>query len=130
MSLAARLFIEGDTKGIKILSCDFSFSQNVDAQGKVNSKVRAGLINITIPGVDDTEILQWMLIIDGKKNCKISYSGFIDTGSHRSIEFKEAYLVNYREVFSEASDIVIHLTLSSRVIQIKGVTHESYWTPL
>ena len=130
MSVTARLHIDGQNKeGIKILNCDFSFTQDVDAQGKVNSKVRAGLINITIPGVDDTDILQWMLNRDDKKNCKIAYSGFIDTGPHRSIEFKDAYLISYQEVYSESSDIVINLTLSSRVIQVKGVTHESNWTP-
>jgi hypothetical protein len=129
MSITARLYIEGNNKGIRILACDFSFSQDVDAQGKVNSKVRAGLINITIPGIDDTEIIQWMLGRDDKKDCKISYSGFIDTGPHRSIEFEDAYLVNYHESYSEANDIVIHLTFSSRIIKIKGVTYESNWTP-
>lgn len=129
MSLAARLYIGGDNKGIKILACDFSFSQDVDTQGKVNSKVRAGLINITIPGTDDTEIIQWMLGRDDKKDCKISFSGFIDTGQHRSIEFRDAYLINYHESFSETSDIIIHLTLSSRIIDIKGIVHESSWTP-
>lgn len=129
MSITARLHIDGQKTGIKVLACDFSFSQDVDAQGKVNSKVRAGLINITIPGVDDTDILQWMLNRDDKKDFKIAYSGFIDTGPHRSIEFKDAYLVNYQEVYSESKDIVINLTLSSRVIQVKGVTHESSWTP-
>jgi hypothetical protein len=129
MSITARLYIEGHDKGIKILSCDFSFSQDVDSQGKVNSKVRAGLINLTIPGIDDTEIIQWMFGRDDKKDCRITFSGFIDTGPHRSIEFKDAYLISYHESYSEASDIVINLTLSSRIIDIKGVVHESSWTP-
>lgn len=67
MSITARLYIEGDDKGIPILACDFSFSQDVDNKGKVNSKVRAGLINITIPGIDNTEIIQWMFGLDEKK---------------------------------------------------------------
>jgi hypothetical protein len=129
MSLTARLFIEGNNKGIKILTCNFSFSQDVDTQGKVNSRVRAGLIYITIPGLDDTEIIQWMLARDDRKDGKLYFSGFVDTGQHRTVEFKDAYLVNYQESYSEASDIVIHLTLSPRVINIKGVTHESNWTP-
>lgn len=130
MSITARLFIAGQQKGIKILSCDFSFSQDVDALGNVNSRVRAGLINITIPGTDDTEIVQWMIIRDEMKDCKICFSGFIDTGPHRTIEFKDAYLVNYHESYKESSDIVINLTISARVINIKGVSHESFWTPV
>lgn len=63
-----------------------------------------------------------------KKNCRISFSGFIDTGPPRSIEFKDAYLINYHESYSEATDIVINLTLSSRVIDIKGVVYKGSWT--
>jgi hypothetical protein len=130
MSITARLFISGQEKGIKILSCDFSFSQDVDATGNVNSKVKAGLINVTIPGIDDPEILQWMLIRDEQKDFKISFSGFIDTDPHRTIEFREAYLVYYQETYTENSDIVIRLTLSSRVVNIKGVSYESNWTTM
>lgn len=130
MSISARLFIAGQQNGIKILSCDFSFSQDVDALGNVNSRVRAGLINVTIPGIDDNDILQWMLLRDELKDCKISFSGFIDTGPHRTIEFKDAYLVSYHEKYTESSDIVIDLIISARVINIKGVTHESNWTPV
>ena len=75
MSLSARFFFEGHDKGIKILACDFSFSQDVDSQGMVSSKVRAVLINVTIPGTDDTEIMQWMLGRDDKKDCKIEDEG-------------------------------------------------------
>lgn len=129
MSITARFYLDGKDKGMKILSCDFSFSQGVDAKGNVNSIVRSGLINITIPGVDEPELIQWMLGFDSKKDCKITFSGFVDTGPHRTIELKEAYLVNYHESYSEDSDVVISLTLSSRVISIKGITHETDWTP-
>lgn len=130
MSLMARLHIEGHSKedtGIKIISCDYSFSQDVDARGYKTSKVRSGLINITLSGVGDTEIVQWMIGHDIKKDGKITFSGVIDTGPQRSIEFKEALLVNYHESFSDQSDILISLTISARVITVSGVTHESMW---
>jgi hypothetical protein len=129
MSITARLYIEGHEKGIKILSCDFSFSQDVDPMGKVNSIVRAGLINIKIPGIEDIDLIQWMIGRDVRKDCEITFSGFVSTGPQRSIKFKDAYLVNYHESYSEASDIVINLTLSSRVIDFKNVVYESRWTP-
>jgi hypothetical protein len=71
-----------------------------------------------------------MILRDELKDCKICFSGFIDTGPHRTIEFKDAYLVNYHESYTESSDIVINLTISARVINIKGVSHESYWSPV
>jgi hypothetical protein len=132
MSLTARLHIKGhkqEEKGIKILSCDFSFSQDIDNRGMTTSNVRAGLINITLPGISDDEIIQWMVSRDDKKNGKITFSGVVDTGPHRSVEFEDAVLINYSESFSDESDIIISLTISARVIKVTGVTHESNWTP-
>jgi len=130
MSLSARLHIDGEKTGIKILACDFSFSQNVDQRGMVNSDVRAGLINISVPGSDNIEILQWMLGRDTKKDCKIVFSGYVDSGSHRTIEFQDAILVNYHERYSDPSDIIINLTFSSRIVKVKDVKHESSWAPI
>lgn len=132
MSLTARLHIEGHSqqeKGIKILSCDFSFSQDVDNRGMASSNVRAGLINVTIPGINDNEIIQWMLSRDDRKKGKISFSGVVDTGPHRSVEFEDAVLVSYHESFSDQSDIIISLTISPRIIKVTGVKHESLWAP-
>jgi len=130
MSLSARLHIEGHSKensGIKVLSCDYSFSQDVDARGYKISKVRAGMINVTIIGVGDTEIIQWMISDNAKKDGKITFSGVIDTGPQRSIIFKDSLLISYNESFTDQTDIIINLTISARLIQISGVTHESLW---
>ncbi len=130
MSLSARLHIEGHSKekaGVKIISCEYSFSQDVDARGMIMSKVRPGMINITIHGVEDSEIVQWMLGGNVRKKGKITYSGVIDTGPQRSIEFEDALLVDYHESFSDQSDIIANLTISARIIVISGVTHESLW---
>lgn len=124
------MYIEGHAqqeKGIKVLSCDFSFSQDVDNRGMVASKVRAGMINVTIPGINDPEILEWMLGQYTKKKGKISFSGVVDTGPHRSLEFEDAILVSYHESFSDQSETIISLTLSARVIKVTGVKHESTW---
>lgn len=130
MSLTARLHIKGhsqEDKGIRILSCDFNFSQDVDNYGKIMSNIRAGIINISISGISDTEIIQWMLSRDARKDCKISFSGVIDTGPHKSIELEDAVLINYHESFTDQSDIIINLSISSRKITISGVTHEMQW---
>jgi hypothetical protein len=132
MSLTARLHIEGhseEQKGIKILSCDFSFSQDTDNKGRIASDIRAGTINLAIPGINDTEIIQWMLGKDIRKKGKISYSGVIATGPHKSIEFEDAVLVNYSESFSDQADVIIQLSISSRKITISGITHETQWDP-
>jgi hypothetical protein len=128
MSLAARLFIDKDTIGIKILACDFNFNQDVDNRGMVDSDIRAGLVHITIPGTAETDILQWMLGRDTRKDCTISFSGYVDSGQYRTIKLLDAVLVSYHENYSDPSDIVVNLTISPRIIDIKGVKHENIWT--
>jgi hypothetical protein len=129
MSLTSRLFIDdGPAAGFKILSYDFSFSQEVDNRGMVSSKVRAGLFHVTIPGTDDPNILEWMLSNDLKKNGRISFSGYDNSGGQpRNVIFKDAVLVNYREVYSDPSDIVISLTISSRIIKMPNSEYTSQW---
>lgn len=130
MSLSARLHIVGHSKereGLKVLSCGFSFSQNTDGRGQRSSTVKAGLISVTLNGVDDAEIVQWMISPGILKNGKITFSGVIDTGPKRSIEFEDALLVNYFESFSDQSDISINLSISARIILVSGVDFDSKW---
>lgn len=126
MSLAARLYLGSDKNGIKIIACDFSFSQDVDNRGQMSSKVRSGLIHVTIPGTVDTQLLTWMFTNELKK-CTITFSGYVDTGQPRSVEFEDAALVGYYESFSEPLDTVVNLTISSRKISIKGATIAMSW---
>lgn len=130
MSLSARLHITGhsnESTGSEVLSCDFSFSQEIDGTGRVASNVRGGIINLTIRGVDDPEILQWSVTRNAIRSGRISFSGVIATGPTRRIEFEDAYLINYRENFTSQSDIVIYLTLSARSLSISGVDHSNLW---
>ena len=61
MVLSAKLHIEGHQKeqdGIQLLTCDYSFSQEIDQKGLPTSKVRGGIVDITFVSLDDAEILQ------------------------------------------------------------------------
>jgi len=130
MSLTARLHIVGhsnESTGSPVLSCDFSFEQEIDATGRALSQVRGGTINLTIRGVDDPELLQWMLTRNSTKDGRISFSGVTATGPTRNIEFEEAYLVSYRESFTNQNDIVIYLTISARRLNLSGVNHMNAW---
>lgn len=131
MSLSARLHIEGHSKedeGIRIISCDYAFSQDIDPRGLQTSKVKAGQINITLNGTNDGEFIQWMIGYDTLKKGKITFSGVIDTGPQRTIEFEDALLVYYHESFTDESDIIINLTISARVLRISGLLYENVWT--
>ena len=132
MSLTARLYIKGHKKedsGFKILSCDFSFSQNVSDDGYIAGSVRAGLINISIISVNDTEIIQWMLLRDSEKSGKISFFG-IDPQTAapqetKTLEFEDGILVNYIESFTDEADMIMNLSISARKITLSNSEWET-----
>ncbi len=130
MSIAAKLFIEGHSKdhtGITILSFNFGFSQHVDGIGNIKSIVKPSLLNITIRGTEDPEIVNWM-ISNTVKSGRIEFSGFHDTQAKRKLYFKHGLLVEYNESFSDMSDIIINLSICAEEITIAGERFKSKWT--
>ena len=131
MSIMARLHIEGHSKekeGLRLLSCDFGFRQDIDSRGMQTSNVKPGLIRVSFKGTEDAEIVQWMLGKDTVKNGRITYSGFTSAGPVRKVVFQDALLVNYYEHFTDQTDIVIDLTISARKITVAGVGFSSFWS--
>jgi hypothetical protein len=132
MSIIARLHIDGHSKekeGLRVLSCNFGFSQHVDELGNKTGKVKSNLINITIKGTEDAEIVHWMFGVDTIRNGRIEYSGFTDSGARRKVFFQEALLVGYSENFNDQSDIILNLVVAPREITIAGEKFVSYWSP-
>ena len=139
MSLTARLFIKGhqhEQKGIKVLSCNYNFTQSssIEEGGRAMGVVKAGLINITIPGINDAELVQWMLLRDMRKEGKISFYG-IDPQTAaqqetKTLSFEDGVLVNYYESFTDESDMTINLSISARAITLSNVKWETEWDVL
>ena len=131
MSLTARLHLKEHNffdRGLPVLSCDFSFNQDMNAIGEAKSIVRGGIINLTLRGIDDPEILQWMMGTNTLKDGMISFTGFTTEGVGRKIEFSDGFLVSYHESFTNESDIVVQLVISCRQLTISGVEHENKWS--
>jgi hypothetical protein len=132
MSVTARLYIKGhklEDKGIKVLSCDYNFSQNISEDGYIAGSVRAGLINLTLAAINDTEIVQWMFFRDSEKSGKISFFG-IDPHTAapqetKTLEFQDGILVNYSESFTDESDMVMNLSISARKITLSNSEWET-----
>jgi hypothetical protein len=130
MVLTAKLHIEGhknEQDGIQLLSCTYSFSQEIDQKGLPTSKVRGGIIDITFVSLDDAEILQWMISEEADKNGKIAFSGDNNTKPFKTIEFKDARLIDYHESFSDQSQLKVTLSISARELAISGVKYKNTW---
>lgn len=126
-ALTAKLHIEGhkdEKQGIIIRAYNFNFSQTVDELGRQASSVRMGLIKLTLSSNEDGEIIQWMLGRSTRKNFKITFSGFGDSGPVRKILFEDAFLISYSESYIDQGSIVVELIISASKIEIAGLAWE------
>jgi len=133
MSLTARLYLKGHEKedeGIRVLSCEFSFTQEIEDNGLVSSSVKAGLINLSLGALNDTELVQWMVNSVDFKSGKISFMGPNDVGipqEQKTLEFEDGALVNYSESFTDETEIVTNISISARKIKLSNAQWETQW---
>ncbi len=131
MVLTGRLHIEGhelEDEGIPLLTCDFNFTQDVDQRGYASSKVKGGVVNMTFISVDDEEIMWWMMSYRADKNGKILFSGGDSEKVFKTLEFKDARCVYYRERFTRDVEMIEEITISAREICLSRATHINTWT--
>lgn len=131
MSLSARLHISGhrkEQKGIRVIESEFEFSQDVDkTTGQICGRMKGGKIHILLDTENDGELLHWMFH-NVVKNGKIIFIGLPEGKSIKTIEFENAYLIYYKEVFKEVTSVSIKITISSQKITIAGEQMENSWT--
>ena len=131
MVLTARLIIEGHesgNEGIPLLSCSYSFTQDIDQRGLPKTEVKGGVITLVINSIDDQEIMQWMFSAKADKSGKIAFSGEETEKVFKTLEFKDARCIAYHESFVRDSEMVEEITISAREVTISGVTHSNTWT--
>ena len=130
MILSARLYIKGhknEKEGIHLLSCSFRFYQECDGMGLPASRVNGGRVDMSLASIEDNEIIQWMISEDADKSGKIEFSGDNNTKPFKTLEFKDARLVEYQESFVDQGQMITTLSLSVRQIDISGVKHTNKW---
>ena len=111
-----KLQVGDDDNTYVVYEYDLEFSQSIDQTGKVSSKVKGGVINVTVV-LDENylRLLQWMLdekkAYDGSLKFYISdptssdssdddSSSSSDDNPAKKIEFKTGVLVRYHEYYS------------------------------
>ena len=129
MSLTARLHIQGhetEKKGIKVETCDYTFTQEIDAKGRPKSRVRGGVFKLTIMLEDDAELLAWMFNVDSYKSGKIIYMAG-ESKIQKTLEFQQAALVSYREEFADKLAVRVTIEISAESMWIGGAHFSNYW---
>jgi hypothetical protein len=130
MVISATLHIKGhkdEKEGIRLLNCDYQFSQAIDSKGLATSKVNGSIINVTFDSIEDNEIIQWMISEDADKDGQIVFKGDNNTKPFKTLEFKDARLIACEESFVDKSHMTTSLRISARQLTISGVTHTNAW---
>jgi Hemolysin coregulated protein Hcp (TssD) len=130
MAFPATLHIEGHPRehdGILLISCSFSFHQQIDQRGAINSRVTGGIIDIGLMNENDSEILQWMFSQNATKNGKIVFGSISENRALQTLKFKDAALIMYQQSYSNLNEVSVALKLSCREIDISGNTFQNIW---
>lgn len=114
---------------IKILECDYGFSQAVDESFQPCERPKGGLINVVIESTANTEFTEWMISPTDKKSGKILFYKRDGMGVMRKLQFEEAYCVQFHEKFRSegAEPMQTFLTISSGKLSVGA--SEAYEQP-
>ncbi|WP_194765669.1 type VI secretion system tube protein TssD [Tamlana sp. I1] len=127
-SFRASLEIGG--KEFDVLNSDYSFSRDTDKKGKISSNVYGGRISLTIESTEDTSLIEAMLNSQFKSvEGKIVYKKTDEDAKMKEIEFKNAYIVYYKEALDVNGDVpmTISFTVSAEQISVGNAAIDNRW---
>ena len=127
MSFKARLKVAG--KEFNILTCNYDLHQEVDATGRPSSVTRGGRINITIEANGESDFFEWMTNNFERKDGSIVFVKRDTDATLNELNFKEGYLVKYKESFDALgqSPLIETFTISAKEISMGSGEHVNEW---
>ena len=125
-----RASLELGGKEFDVLYSEYSFSRDTDKKGKPASNVYGGRVTVQIESTEDSSVVEAMLnsqfkSIDGK----IIYKKTEEDAKMKEVEFKNAYLVHYKEILDVNGEVPmsIRFTVSAEEIIIGNATIDNRW---
>ncbi|MCF3111411.1 phage tail protein [Niabella sp. CC-SYL272] len=127
MSFKAQLEVAG--KKVNILDMNYALNQETDATGRPSSITRGGKITLTVESTGETNFFEWMCNNFERKDGKIVFTKRDSDATMKELNFKEGYLVQYRENFNSTSDnpITETFTISAKEISMGNASHVNQW---
>jgi hypothetical protein len=113
----------------EVMMVKYSFNQATDIEGQMSGIPRGGLITIRCKAMNDgnPDLLKWMVSPNLNKNGKIEFIETVKGGKMKSIEFKDAYCIDFTELWEEGTGHSEEIVISCRSITNGPVTYESKW---
>lgn len=110
-------------------NCSFDFSQGVDTNGKPQTEVCGGIINLTYSGLPQQDLLRWML-----GSTKYEDGAIVTCNDHdeplEKVFFEQAACVGLVIKYTQhgKSYIKTEVTLRARKMKVGETTLENQWT--
>lgn len=125
-----RATLELGGKEYDVLYSNYEFSRNTDSNGKPSSSISGGRVSVTVESTDDTTAIEAMLnsqfkAVDGK----IVYKKTDEDAKMKEIEFKNAYIVHYKETLDATNEVpmTIAMTFSAETITVGNAELDNRW---
>ncbi|CAM3939521.1 MULTISPECIES: type VI secretion system tube protein TssD [Flavobacterium] len=127
MSFKSKLKVGG--KELNILSASYDLFQEVDASGRPSSVTRGGTINLVVEATGDSFFFEWMTNNFERKDGTIQYVKRDTDAKLKELNFKEGYLIKYKETFDATGNnpLVETFTISAKEISMGGGEHINEW---
>lgn len=127
MSFKANLEVGNNT--YRVLSVRYRLNRDIDQFGKPASDVFGGTVRMEIESSGDTSFIEWMVSSKTRKNGKIIFEKTDEDAELKTLEFEDAYLVDYKESFGfqGSTGMVENFKISAKKITIGSAVHENQW---
>ncbi len=125
-----RASLELGGKEFDVLYSEYVFSRDTDKKGKVSSGVYGGRVKIKIESTEDSSVIEAMLnsqfkTVDGK----IIYKKTEEDAKMKEVEFKNAYLIYYKETLDVKGErpMTIEFSVSAEELTIGNAAIDNRW---
>lgn len=110
-------------------SCNYSFSQGTDMNGKPQTEVRGGAIQLICGGLPQDDMLRWMLGAGKYQDGAIVVCNDNDEPLEK-VYFEQAACVGLEVDYTQTGKSYIRtkITLQARKIKVGDTALENYWT--
>lgn len=127
MSFKAKLKVAG--KEVNVLQCHYQLKQETDATGRPSAITRGGKITMTVESTGDTAFFEWMCNNFERKDGSVVFVKRDTDATLKELNFKEGYLVEYKENFDSDGDnpVTETFTISAREIALGTGSHVNEW---
>jgi hypothetical protein len=128
MAFLAKLIID-DGDEMNVLICSYRFKQGTDATGKPTSIPQGGYITLVVESTKSTDLFDWMIHPTGLKNGMVTFYRRDTNSKLKTLEFFEAYCVDYQEDFDHKGEMPMQITftLSAKTIKLNDSEFKNNW---